>query len=81
MPLLQVRDCPPDLYDQISLIADNDRRSIAQQTVVLLREAVGLTEPSKSRRGRAVADALRFAQSVPAGHLDSTDLIREDRER
>ena len=38
MPLLQVRECPEDIYRKISYVAKNENRTIAQQVVVLLEK-------------------------------------------
>lgn len=35
MPLLQVRDCPEDIYRKISLVAKTQNRTLAQQIIVL----------------------------------------------
>jgi len=35
MPLLQVRDCPEDIYRKITQFAKQQNRTIAQQVVVL----------------------------------------------
>ena len=40
MPLLQVRDIPEDLYKKLADVAEQDNRSIAQETIVLLKEAL-----------------------------------------
>ena len=40
MPLLQVRECPEDIYRKISYIAKNENRTIAQQVVVLLEKSL-----------------------------------------
>jgi plasmid stability protein len=42
MPTLQVRDLPEDIYVKLNMIAAEENRSIAQQTIVLLRESLGL---------------------------------------
>jgi len=50
MPLLQVRDMPEDLYEKLSYVAEKENRSIAQETIVLLRKALSLQEERKLRR-------------------------------
>jgi plasmid stability protein len=40
MPLLQVRNFPSDLYDALRETARADNRSLAQETIVILREHV-----------------------------------------
>ena len=52
MPLLQVRDVPEDLYERLSRVAEQDNRSITQETIVLLREALNYKESRISRRKR-----------------------------
>ncbi|MDR1431300.1 MAG: hypothetical protein LBI99_04190 [Propionibacteriaceae bacterium] len=81
MPLLQVRDFPEDLHTKLKQASEADRRSIAQETIVLLRGALGLPEPSKARRAALLAQARK---ELPAQHKELPDavaLIREDRER
>ncbi len=81
MPLLQVRDMPEDLYENLARIAKQENRSIAQETIVLLRAAINLTEERKSRRKKILEEIAEI-------HLDNSDnfpppeiLIREDRDR
>lgn len=81
MPLLQVRDFPQDLYDKLGRAAKSDRRSIAQQTTVLLRETLGAPESATARRQQALARASQLAQTTPPNDLDPAELIRKDRDR
>jgi len=81
MPLLQVRDFPQDLYDRLGQAAELDRRSIAQQATVLLRESLGSPESAIARRRQALREASRMAEMTPPNNLDPVQLIREDRER
>ena len=48
MPLLQVRDFPPDLYDAISRVARAENRTIPQQTIVLLKNCLEYYPGTKS---------------------------------
>jgi len=79
MPLLQVRDFPADLYDTISRVAREENRSIPQQTIVLLKTALNITQERKTRRKAALAETdilkLKNVESFP----DPVRLIREDR--
>ncbi|MCL2652286.1 MAG: hypothetical protein FWD63_00635 [Propionibacteriaceae bacterium] len=81
MTLLQVRDFPQDLYEDIGRIAEFERRSIAQQTVVLLRDAVKPPLSDKERRKRIMAEARKRAASLPPVSIPPEVLIREDRDR
>jgi len=81
MPLLQVRDFPPDVYDKIGMAARKENRTIAQQTVVLLRKSLGQEESNRERRkmlfercmARHIADDVKV--------MDDAALVREDRNR
>ncbi len=81
MPLLQVRDIPEDLYEKLATVAQSENRSIAQETIVLLRKALNLTEERMARRKQVLEkiSALNIpnAQTFP----DPAELIREDRDR
>lgn len=58
MPALQVRDFPDELYVQLKECADNEHRSIAQQTIVAVEEML---------RARASAAEQREGRAVPVG--------------
>ena len=45
MPTLQVRDIPQDLYDDLKARAAAEKRSITQETIVLLTTALRASEP------------------------------------
>ncbi len=81
MPLLQVRDMPEDLYKALADLAEQDNRSIAQETIVLLKRALNYKESRQSRRKRILAEIrsnpIQDVQAFP----DPVALIREDRER
>ena len=50
MPTLQVRDLPQELYNKLSYLAEKEHRSLAQQTIVLLKEGVESRLDNQSRR-------------------------------
>ncbi|ORC34657.1 hypothetical protein B4O97_11970 [Marispirochaeta aestuarii] len=81
MPLLQVRDIPEDLYEKLSRVAEQDNRSIAQETIVLLKQALAYKESRISRRKRILheisSNKVENADTFP----DPADLLREDRGR
>lgn len=53
MTALQVRECPEDVYEGIRRQASRDKRSIAQETVVMLRESLSRRNVA---RGNMAAD-------------------------
>lgn len=81
MSLLQVRDVPDDLYDKLSRVAEADNRSIAQETIVLLKKALGYTEERKARRKRVLDEIAELNLPDTNKYPDPAGLIREDRER
>jgi hypothetical protein len=84
MPLLQVRDFPADLYEVLKDTAKRDNRSVAQETVVLLRDKLGDSSEGNAGIKNAAAKIKRYQQDNPnlfSGYLDSEQLIREDRDR
>ncbi|TXT50186.1 MAG: hypothetical protein FD137_441 [Spirochaetes bacterium] len=81
MPLLQIRDCPEDIYKKIAHAAKNKKRTIAQQAVTLLEKSLGQEQTNTARRKdllkkikeREIPD---YVKEAPADAW-----IREDRER
>lgn len=80
MPTLQVRDLPEDIYIKLNMIANEENRSIAQQTIVLLKESLGLPLNNKLRR-KALLKKVQEKKYPNASDIDQVKLIREDRER
>jgi antitoxin FitA len=81
MPALQIRHLPDDLYELLSMRAERAHRSLAQQTVVELRQALG---PAGQARRQAVLQRLADEQQLIRPHkLTPTPqaLVRADRNR
>lgn len=82
MPSLQVRDLPDHIYEKIVERAEAERRSIAQETIVLLEKALELGEQSKKRRRRFLDHIIQETQAGQTLDVpDPVPLVREDRER
>ena len=81
MPLLQVRNIPVDLYENLSRVAQKENRSIAQETIVLLRSALDQKEERIVKRKRIIEEIEKM--NIDSAHKfpDPSLLIREDRER
>jgi plasmid stability protein len=80
MPTLQVRDLPEDVYVNLVMMAKQQNRSIAQQTVTLLRNALGLHANNKTRR-KGLLERIAEKTFPDTGTVDSVSLVREDRNR
>ncbi|MBI9096972.1 MAG: hypothetical protein JEY91_00775 [Spirochaetaceae bacterium] len=81
MSLLQVRDIPEDLYENLARVAKKENRSIAQETIVLLRKALDLKEEHISRRKRVLEEIDELYVAEADSFPDPALLIREDRDR
>ncbi|MCL2294661.1 MAG: hypothetical protein FWC36_07335 [Spirochaetes bacterium] len=81
MSLLQVRDFPQDIYDQIAYEAKRQNRTIAQQTIVLVKKGLG-EEISDQESKRLLLKKVR-ERHIPehVKEIDFVKLIREDRDR
>ncbi|MDR1589208.1 MAG: hypothetical protein LBS51_03335 [Oscillospiraceae bacterium] len=81
MPLLQVRDFPEDIYKEITFEARRQNRTIAQQTIILIKKGLGEEISNKERRKLALERT--FSRRVPpnAKIADYVRFVREDRER
>jgi len=80
MPLLQVRDFPQELYETISRVASAENRSVPQQTIVLLKNALAAKQERKERRETVLREIDGFYVENANGFPDPTTLIREDRD-
>jgi len=80
MALLQVRNFPDDKYAEISRLAKKERRTIAQQTIMLIDSGLANNGGVAEKRQRAIERTM--ARTVPERlkGIDSAALIREDRD-
>ena len=81
MPLLQVRDFPKELYETISRVAKAENRSVPQQTIVLLKTALDITEDRKAKRKSVLSEINNLNIKNTNKFPDPSKLIREDRDR
>jgi len=81
MPLLQVRECPEDIYKKISLVAKRQNRTIAQQIIVLLEKGLGQDQSNIERRNQLLNKIEKRIISEEVKKIDAVALVREDRER
>jgi hypothetical protein len=81
MPLLQVRDFPGDVYDEIAFEAKRQNRTIAQQTIVLIKKGLGEEISNQERRRRLLEKTMERTIPEHVKAVDHVKLIREDRNR
>lgn len=80
--ILQVRDVPDELYESLSIVAKKENRSISQETIVLLKQALQLKEERILKRKALLEELSSFKNSLKNINLpDPATLIREDRDR
>lgn len=72
MATLNVKNFPDDLYQRLREIADQEQRSIAQQVIRLLDQAVSATEPRSIRE-------LRGLGKHHWRDIEASDLVDEER--
>ena len=81
MAILQVRDVPEELYQALSELAKQDNRSISQQTIVILKQALNYEE-NKVKKRKRLLEKIRAHKIINADAFpDPAELIREDRDR
>jgi hypothetical protein len=81
MPLLQVRDCPEDIYKKISHDAKKQNRTIAQQVLVVIERGLGQERPNIERRKELLDRIEARTISERANEIDDVKILREDRDR
>jgi len=81
MPLLQVKDCPDDLYKAISRGARQWKRSIDEEILVILMDAVHRQVSGRDRRRQVLAEIAMRKVPEAAQNVDVVSLIYEDHTR
>lgn len=81
MASLQIRDMPDDLYESLKLKAEKDHRSLAQQAIVLLSEALKVGGSDSSRRLEALKKIRSNKVETKSKDISIVELIQEDRGR
>lgn len=82
MPSLQIRSLPDDLYQALSYRAERAHRSLAQQALIELRQAVEADAGGSRRRAALARIRANLALKMAPTDLPPPEqLIREDRER
>jgi plasmid stability protein len=80
MPTLQVRDLPEEVYTQLNYLAEKEHRSLAQETIVLLKEGMVSRLGNKERR-KKLLENINHLNIDGSQFPDPVALIREDRDR
>jgi len=82
MPTLQVRNLPEHIYNKIVELAETDRRSITQETIILLEKALKIEKQNKEYRKKLLDQIINETESENLSNVpDPVPLIREDRNK
>ena len=81
MASLQIRDMPDDLYESLKLRAEKDHRSLAQQALVLLSDALKPEGRGPTGRLAAIKKIRSNKIATRSAKLNLVELVREDRRR
>jgi antitoxin FitA len=80
MAILHVRNVPERLYARLKQRAEAQRRSLSAEVITLLEWAVEEVERAPTATLSTIQQR-RFFNPAKAGAPDSTELLRQDRER
>jgi plasmid stability protein len=80
MATLHVRSVPDELHERLRELARSSRRSLSAQVVTLLSQAIAAHEAA-SRQAQLLTEIRRRRFHPPPTAPDSTELLREDRQR
>jgi plasmid stability protein len=81
MPSLQIRNLPDDLYQTLSLRAEQAHRSLAQQALIELRRATGSANAGQRARILETISQDIAGMGTRTLHAAPEALLREDRDR
>ena len=79
MPTLEC-DLPDLIHRRLAEEAERERRSLAQQAIVVLSQGLDLTERQERRR-RVLEESRKIDRTITEKLPSFVDLIREDRDR
>ncbi len=80
MATLVVRGVPTDLYEQLKQRAKQERRTVPAEVLYLIDRAFKQDDAIK-RHQEALQRIIEQSHLIGPVSMDSTELIREDRER
>lgn len=80
MPLLQLKDVPEEVYEELQKLATAHHRTLEAEAVCLLHQLL-LKQPSSRSQAELLAELRRRSFIPPPGTPDSVALLAEDRGR
>lgn len=81
MPSLQVRDFPDELYSKLQSWAQMEHRSLAQETIVLLKKALEEDSSRQESRKKLLAEIEKTVTEDYSYLPSPAEIVRGDRNR
>jgi hypothetical protein len=85
MPILQVQNCPENIYTQLTAVAKKQKRSVDQQAILILQRGLGTAilpvKSNQERRKKLLEQVMARQVSEHLKLIDDVRLIREDRDK
>ena len=68
MPALQVKDCPADVYERLRKCAEEENRSISQQTLTIIEDYLAMRDRMRASAEKRPGDAplIPFSSTASA---------------
>lgn len=80
MRILQVKNVPEDIYEQLHYLAHKEHRSLAQEVIMLIQEGIESRLGNKERRLKLLEKKNPLSIQDP-NLPEPVALVREDRNR
>jgi len=80
MPNLLIRDMPKHVFDELKKRAERERRSVPAENIALL-EQLFQQDKAREKHRQAMRSIIERGREKGPVTIDSTEMIREDRER
>lgn len=80
MQTLHIRSVPDELYESLRALAQERQRSLSAQVILMLDRAL-IDEQRRQEQTEILATVRRRRFTPPPEAPNSTDLLRQDRER
>jgi hypothetical protein len=81
MPTIQIRNVPKHIYRALLDQARSDRRSVAQQAILVLAPGLNVKTDHRARRREFSGKSTSWITTPYRHSSDPVRLIRQDRER
>ncbi len=81
MASLQIRDVPNEVMVVLKRLAEDERRSISQQALLILERSLIQQKQAKEKTRKAIEELKKLSRKHPLKEESFVKWIREDRNR